>query len=246
LEERALEWRRFGLGTAKSFQHSGSDARDSLPQEGKAANCKASGDTGQTSGNLDPAAKVSESRPPGIRGSFLAGTGVGIPIGAAARANPFAVLAAERPGRQGQEHLLPQDVFKQKTTFLIIADFRLGGADGMLPNLAIYPDRPEKYVIFSIQRVIDRVQAAGASYVEMAGARPTYPDVIDDILAAAMLLQDFRKSRRSQSPPLLDVLAEVNDAWLKGSVITERLALKVSQGNQHRGNSGRLSLLSLW
>jgi hypothetical protein len=177
---------------------------------------------------------------------LLAGTGVAVSVGPTTRAKSFAIFAAKSPGRQRQHDLFPENIFEQKTTFLIIADFRLGGADGMLPNLAIYPDRPEKYVIFSIQRVIDRVQAAGASYVEMAGARPTYPDVIDDILAAAMLLQDFRKSRRSQSPPLLDVLAEVNDAWLKGSVITERLALKVSQGNQHRGNSGRLSLLSLW
>jgi hypothetical protein len=41
----------------------------------------------------------------------------------AARAKPFAIWLAQGSDRQGQEHLLAQNVFKEQTVLLIITDF---------------------------------------------------------------------------------------------------------------------------
>jgi hypothetical protein len=62
-----------------------------------------------------------------------------VQIASAARAKSFAVLAAEGLRGQGQKHLLPEDVFEHKTFLVIIPDFRLRCADGMLGRTQIDP-----------------------------------------------------------------------------------------------------------
>jgi hypothetical protein len=104
----------------------------------------------------------------------------------------------------------------------------------MLPNLVVDPNRPKKYVVRHIEWMIDRVEAPGAGHMEMAGAGSPDADIVDDVLAAAMLLQYFREALRSQRPLLLDLLAEVDGAGREGGVVAERLTLKIFQGNQHR------------
>ena len=61
-----------------------------------------------------------------------------IQVAAAVRTQTFAIFAAQRPDRRGQQHLLAQDVFQQKTFALIIADLGLGLADRHLIGAAIY------------------------------------------------------------------------------------------------------------
>ena len=65
---------------------------------------------------------------------------------AAARAKPFAIWLAKRPGRQGQEHLFPEHVFKRKAAIFIIPDFCLRCGDRVLVALRIRARRPEKQV----------------------------------------------------------------------------------------------------
>ena len=84
------------------------------------------------SSGLDPAAQPGQRLPAGVDWTLIAGAGLGVAIGSAARAKSLAVGLAQRPDRQGQKHLLAQHIFKQQTVFLIITDFGLGRCNGPL------------------------------------------------------------------------------------------------------------------
>ena len=81
---------------------------------------------------LDHVAKPGQRFPARVGIGLGAGTVLGVPVSAAARAEPFAVFHAQGSGRQGQKHLFAQNILKQETVLLIITDFGLVRRDGAL------------------------------------------------------------------------------------------------------------------
>src|ERR1700678_2846465 len=77
---------------------------------------------------FDRAGQTGQRAPLGSRSGIrrgVAGAGLEVQVLAAARAKSFAIFLAERPGGQGEKHLLAYDILKRKTALFIIADFGL-------------------------------------------------------------------------------------------------------------------------
>src|ERR1039457_7662264 len=69
---------------------------------------------GLTSG-LDLAAKPRQCLPAGVARTLIALTDLTVAIRTAALTKSFAIRLAQCSNRQGQKHLLPQNIFKQQT-----------------------------------------------------------------------------------------------------------------------------------
>ncbi len=117
---------------------------------------------------LDPAAQPGQRLPARIGWTLIAGAGLSVAIGSAARAKSLAVGLAQRPDRQGQKHLLAQHIFKQQTVFLIITDFGLRRCYGALGSAGVGADGAEDEVEVGGQRDFDRLDAAGAGNLKSA------------------------------------------------------------------------------
>jgi len=153
---------------------------------------------------------------------------------AAARAKSFAVFAAESSCREGQKHLLPKNVFEQKTTLLIIPDFGLIGGDGTLGGTAVDTEGAEDEVEAALKGAANRFKAAGAGDLKVARPGGLQADVFNDLAMAAMLGNEVGASRNGEGRGLGKFETVVDGAGLEGKVLKdEGLALKVENGDQH-------------
>ncbi len=140
---------------------------------------------------LYPATKPRERFPAGVCGTLFAGARLEVAVLAAARAKSFAVRLAQRPDRQGQKHLLAQHILKQKTVFLIITDFGFWCRNGAFGSVGVGSHRAEDQVIVACEGDIDGLDAAGAGELKLAGILAAETDVGDDVLGAAMFVDDL-------------------------------------------------------
>jgi hypothetical protein len=146
---------------------------------------------------LYPATKFRERFPAGVIRTLFAGARLEVAVLAAARAKSFAVRLAQRPDRQGQKHLLAQHILKQKTVFLIITDFGFRCRNGALGGVGVGANRSEDQVIVASERDIDGLDAAGAGELKLTGIPAAETDVGDDVLGAAVFVDDFGAARGS-------------------------------------------------
>ena len=191
-----------------------------------------------TSIDFYPAAQVRKCRPSRIRGArkhLVTAAGIGVLVGATARAESFAVLAAKRPGGQGQEHLFAQDVFKRETAVLIIADFRLGRSNRMFRQVGIGAEGTEDEVEVAREGVPDGVDAAGAGHLELTAVVAAQANVLDDLPGTAVLFNQIGTAGGGQGGLLLHVGGVIDLAGLEGKVVLERLALEFGDGDEHGG-----------
>jgi hypothetical protein len=98
---------------------------------------------GIDSSGLDPATKSGQRFPAGVTWTLFAVTGLAVTVSAATRAKSFAVRLAQCSDRQGQKHLLAQNIFKRKTVFLIITDFCFWRWNRAFPHIGIGLDWPK-------------------------------------------------------------------------------------------------------
>ena len=179
---------------------------------------------------LQPAAQVSQSFPSRVARTLITGAGCLIAVHAAARAKSFAIWLAKRPGWQGQEHLFPEHVFKRKATVLIIPDFCLRRGNGVLRPLRVYPGGPKKEIVFALQRMLDRFNAARAGNLKFAAERALETNVSDDFPGPAMFVKNLGAADRRQVAELLGFLAEINRPGRQGDGEIDWLAFQIDDG----------------
>ena len=137
---------------------------------------------------------------------------------AAARAKSFAVFAAERSGGKGQKHLLPKNVFEQKTTLLIITDFGLVGGNGTFGGTSIDSQRTEEQVKAAMKGAADRLKAAGTGDLKLARPCGLKADIFDNFAVAAMLGDEVGAAGDGQQQILGKFGAVVDRARIEGEI----------------------------
>ncbi len=150
-------------------------------------------------------------------------------------AKPFTIFAAEGLGGKRQNDLLAQDILQQDTILLIIPDFGLGGGNGMLRSVAVGPGRAKEQVELAGERMLDRVEAAGAEHLEAAGIGGAHPDVVDQLIRSPMLDDQVGAALDSQRIELMDVEAVLDAPRLKGQVEFGRFFLELNNRKKHGG-----------
>ena len=167
---RRVEWRLFGFGMMQFLSilaaRPACALSASIPRRDYDRRRRGTRLRADFSG-LDPAAQPGQRLPARIAWTLVAGAGLSVAIGSAARAKSLAVGLAQRPDRQGQKHLLAQHIFKQQTVLLIITDFGLRRRNGALGGPGIGADGPKDEVEFGGERNFDRLDAAGAGNLEI-------------------------------------------------------------------------------
>jgi hypothetical protein len=180
-----------------------------------------------------PAAEVGQRCPPRIALARIASTGLGIPIPSTARAKSFAVLLAERSRGQGEQHLLAQYVLNRKTASFIVPDFRIGGRDGVLRGVYVDTGGAEKQVEVFFQAMGDRIEAAGAGHLEVALVGGAQTDVVDMLMAPAMLGEQVGAPAYRHAVQLPDAGAVVDGAGRNGLVKFKRLPFQIEHCYQY-------------
>jgi len=142
-------------------------------------------------------------------------------------------LLAKRPGRQGQEHLFPEHVFKRKATVLIIPDFCLGRRDGMLGADRIHSGRAEEEIKVTAQVLLNGLNAAGAGNLEVAAEGAFQADIGNDVFGPAVLMEHFGATLGSEIALLDGFFAEIDDFWRKGYVEIAWFSFQIVYGKQH-------------
>jgi hypothetical protein len=159
--------------------------------------------------------------------------GVGVQIVAAVRAKSFAVGAAKRSRREGQKHLLPQNIFEHQTTFLIITDFSIGRAQGAFGGAGVDAERAEEEVEIAAERVADRLEATGARDFKVAGPVSAGADVSNNFFRTAVLAEELGVALDGEGADLESLVAVVDGAGREAEVKADRLAFEVEQGDEH-------------
>ncbi len=169
-----------------------------------------------------------------------------IQIAAAQRTQSLAILAAQRPNRRRQKHLLAQGVFQKQAFAHIIADFGLGLADGRLIGAPIHPLRAVDQIKNPIHIVADRLQTASTAELEMRLNAADQPDVLDILMMAAMFHNQIGTTLTMQRAHLAKFSTEVDGAWLITFVKLQIVEFEFPNTNQHSSTSLRpyLSLTS--
>jgi hypothetical protein len=166
--------------------------------------------------SLDPAAQASQRFPSWVVRTRIAGTGCLIAVYAAARAKALAIWLAKRPGRQGQEHLFPEHVFKRKATVLIITDFRLRCGDCMLGTERVHSRWTEEQIKLPGKKMLNRLDASSAGHFELTPEGAFQPDVGDDFFRSAMLMEHLGAPFGGEIAYLSGFAAKINGRRPRG------------------------------
>jgi hypothetical protein len=180
-----------------------------------------------------PAAQVSQCFPSRIAWTLITGACCLVAVLAAARAKSFTIWLAQRPGRQGQEHLFPEHVFKRNTTVLIIPDFRLRRGDCMLRPGGIDAGRPKKQIELAGKAMLHRFHAACAWDFKGPAEAALEPDVGHDLLGTTMLVQHLGAAFSGQIAQLLGLTSKINGGRRQGHGKLDWLAFKIGYGEEH-------------
>jgi hypothetical protein len=116
---------------------------------------------------------------------------------ATARTKSLTIWLAKRPGRQGQEHLFPEHVFKRKAAVFIIPDFRLRRGNCVFRTDCIHSRRTEKKVIVAGEVMLNGFDATRAGHLEVPKKAALEANVGDDLLRSSAA----RSPICSASPP---------------------------------------------
>jgi hypothetical protein len=164
---------------------------------------------------------------------FLAAARGGIAIGAALRAEAFAVLPAERPTGQSQKYLLTHGVLQQQAALFIITDFRLVFRNCVLAGLIIHAAGPEDEVEVPAEELFDGFDAPGAEQFKRAGKVRAQTDIVDKVLGAAMFDDQFGLALELQGTNLADILGIVDRPRCEAFVQLERLFDELYGSDEH-------------
>src|SRR5271157_4900929 len=160
-----------------------------------------------------------------------------VQVAPAMRTQSFAIFAAKRPHWRGQQHLLAQGVFQQQTFALIVADLGLGFGDRHLVGAAVHAQRPVDQVKRPVHVMADRLQAAGATKLQVRLDLANQPDVFDILMMAAMLHDPLGAAVAVQRADLAKVGPKLDGAGLKRLVELQIAEFQFPNPNQHSSTS---------
>jgi hypothetical protein len=180
-----------------------------------------------------PAAEIGQRCPPRIGLTCIASTDLNIPILSTARAEPFAVLPAERPRGQGEQHLLAQYVLNRKTASFIVPDFRVGGRDCVFRSVHVDPGGPEKQIEVFFQAMGDRIETAGAGHFEVALVGRAQTDVVDMLVGPSMFGKQVSAAAYRHAVQLPNAGAVVDGAGRNGLAKLKRLPFQIEHCYQY-------------
>jgi hypothetical protein len=180
-----------------------------------------------------PAAEIGQRCPPRIALACFASTGLGIPIPSTARAKTLAILLAERSRGQGEQNLLTQYVLNRKTASFIVPDFRVGGRDSVFRAVYVDTGGAEKQVEVFFQPMGHRIEAAGARHFEVGLVGRAQTNVVNLIVAPAMLGEQVSAAAHRHTVQLTDAGAVIDGAGGNRLAEFKRLPFQIEHGNQY-------------
>src|SRR5579859_4387950 len=164
-----------------------------------------------------------------------------VQILAAVQAQALAVFAASYFQRQRQQHLLAQNVLEQNSVALIIADFGFSVRHRKLVASGVGSEGAVEQFEVALYVLLHRLKAAGALQFEAHGQAPSQADVLNNLMLAVMLLDQFGASRGLQGRALAGFASQIiDDIGLKLLVEIDGTAFQVFDVEEHcehlRGN----------
>jgi hypothetical protein len=166
---------------------------------------------------------------------FLTSAGFGVQIATAAGAEPFAVLAAKRTGGEGEQHLLPQNIFEYQAFFLIITDFGIGRAQRAVRRAGVGAEGAEEEIEVAAEGVADGIEAAGAGDLEASLPVRASANVGDNLFRATMFAEELGLAANGEGAELGGLGAVVDDASGDSGVKGDRLAFEIEECDEHLG-----------
>ena len=151
-------------------------------------------------------------------------------------AEPFAVLGAERPVGQGEQHLLAHNITEREPAGTIIPDFGLFFGDSSLAGVRIGVFRPKDKVKVAGEVLRNGVEAAGALDREVAPVAGAETDVFDNLLVATMLDQKVGAAFDGDGAGLDEAVGVVEDAGWEVDLDLEGFLVQI--GGRDEGGHG--------
>lgn len=105
--------------------------------------------------------------------------------------------------------------------------------DSSLTGGCIHAGGPEDEVEIGGQRVLDRLNAAGAGNLKVAGKVALQADIGNNLLGPAVLMNDLRTAFRGHIANLRGLFAQIYGAGFERQVEVERLFFKVKNFDFH-------------
>ncbi len=196
---------------------------------------------------LDAGCEPFERLPPWIgAGGLSAVTGCIVQVLSAVDAKSFAVLLAQRPSGQGEQHLLAHHVLKQQTVGSIIPYLGLIFGDGAFAGVGVGFLGAEEQVEVARERHGDGIDAASAEDFERTFVGGANADVFDEILGAAVFEDEVGFAFDGQRPHLEGVYGVVDGSGRDLFMEEERFILQVDRVNEHRLSVGLAGLEVKW
>jgi len=149
------------------------------------------------------------------------------------RAKSLAILPAERPSWQVQQHLLAHGVLQQQAALFIIPDFCLIFSNCVLSGLGVDAFGAEDEIEVAGQLLADGFEAAGAELFELAFEVGAQADVVDKFPGAAMLDDEVGLPFHAQGADLPHVEGVIDSARRQGFIQLEGLVNKLCGGDEH-------------
>ena len=103
----------------------------------------------------------------------------------------------------------------------------------MLGAQGVDSGRAKQQVELACEVVIDWFDAPGAGHFKVAAKAAFQPDVRDDFLGAAMLMQHFGAPLGGQIALLLGLAAKVNGRWWQSHGKLDWFAFEIGHGEEH-------------
>ena len=162
-----------------------------------------------------------------------------VQIAPAVRTQSLALFAAQGAYRRGQQNLLAEDIFQQKTLALIIADFGFRLADGRLIPAAIHTQRPVDQIKTLVYVVRHRIETASATELQFRRYAANQANVFDVLMMAAMLHNQLGPAFATQRSALPELRPKFDHAGLEVFIKLQLSELQFPNTNQHSNTGPR-------
>jgi hypothetical protein len=160
---------------------------------------------------------------------------------AAVHAQASAVLAAGHFQGQRQQHLLAQNIFEQNPVALIITDLGFRVGDRKFVAAGVSAERTVEQFKLARYFLRNRIEAARALQFEPCRQLPAQSDVLNNLVLAVMLFDQFGASAGLQRRALPGFAAQVDDTGLKYLLEIQRMAFQFMDVQEHCETSASTS-----